>query len=278
MDELSCRCCVILSEATYLSLKHSMLMLGTDYRIADDGAIELAWNGKWLTPSQIAYSEDTPNSAMTLVNRFNQAIVVKDPKYKGLSVHDIVMRPANGKKAITGRIDRCPPMVSAYSVWAADDDVPPKLWLEAITNADCGQSFYATGRCRNCWAKTSSTRLMTNKERQAALSPEAKARAKVRDKSPERVRSKTLGARRKRYAKYLVEQGGPMLTLDGVTLRIQQKFTDLTEAELPHFAKLTYATYEAIWFSEKVGGLDPAPIEQKQNLVQRMTDKAQKDT
>jgi hypothetical protein len=254
-----------------------MLTLGTDYRIADDGAIELAWNGEWLTPSQIAYSEDTPNSAMTLVNRFNQAIIVKDPKYRGLTVHDIVMRPADGKKAITGRIDQCPPMVSVYFTWAwgAGDDAPPKLWLQAITDADCGLDFYANGRCRNCWAKGSGSRLMTNKERQAALSPEAKERAKVREASPERVRAKTLGTRRIRYAKYLAEQGGEMLTLAGVTMMAKQKFTDLSEAELPHFAKLTYEMYVFKWRIENDDGSNRAAKKQNKNLVEHLTNKAQ---
>ena len=172
-----------------------MLILGKDYRYSDiDGALEIAWNGEWLTPSQIAYSEDTPNSSMTLVNRFHQAIVTKDSKYKGLTVEDLVMRPADGKKAITGRIDQCPKVLAVDIVWVcgAGVETPTKLWLHTTTDAVCDEEFYANGRCRNCWTKTSESRRNTNGARLAAQTDEAKAKAKKREESPQRTRNKIL--------------------------------------------------------------------------------------
>lgn len=228
-----------------------MLIEGRDYRIAADGAIELLWNGEWLTAYQIAYSEDVPNAGSTLHHRVARA-VSGDPKYRKYSLKALIETPAHGKKAMLSDVYQCPRLAVLFIVWAAwveaiGEPLYLRYWYSTMASGNCGGEGEALGVCASCYgARCKPT---TNAERVARLSPEAKRAEKEREMTPERKRAKKLAKRKHDFLPSLLSmQADEPLSKEAVRFAAASRWDDFEdEEEFEVFAQRLYSNYASRW-------------------------------
>jgi hypothetical protein len=232
-----------------------MIIENKDWRTNADGAIEIWWNGHWLTSNQIALTVPDANYGLTIENRFRRAIA-GDPKYASASANELITaRSDRWKGTFLSKIDRCPKTLNVLYLWGGGfTHFPFKLWLVAIKAATCDKKFYAKGLCKYCIQLVEGCGPFTN----AKLSEEARGRLAERESAPERVRTKALTARRRLLLPILMDIQSEPMSIMAVGMIVNARYGDLTESEFKRFTELMYANYEAAWLAKQIGDTDGA--------------------
>ena len=218
-----------------------MIIKNKDWRWSADNAIEIWWDGRWLTSAQIAWADPKASHAATIENRFRRAIG-GDSKYERYSASDLVLLKSVGRKdLIVGQITRCPRTLAILHFWAgAFEEFPFKLFLVATRQTTCEKKHYSKGLCKYCSQKIDGSGTST-------LSAEGIRKKKEREASPERKREKTLAARRRLLIQLLLDLQPEPLSIAAVKMIVDRRYGDLTTEEHSKFLKLTFDTYEAKW-------------------------------
>ncbi|MBD2328560.1 hypothetical protein [Alkalinema sp. FACHB-956] len=227
-----------------------MIIKDKDWRLADDGIIEVHWKGEWLSPFQVAYLEKTLNSGSTINNRIHRA-ASGDPKYQKYSLHDLIYISANGKKAMLSDINRCPRLIVLLIFWVMvvkefGENLYLKYWVHSMVSGNCGGEGFTKGVCSNCYKAGKKPR--TNSERFEGLSLEAKKAERARESSPERKRAKCMSKRRYDFIPVLLGLQDEPLSYDAVKLAATCKWDDFEDdTELEEFCQILYKGYKEKW-------------------------------